>query len=56
LTFLGRVVSTKKEELIAIHEHFGLQMDNPLVVLTQETAKKFLNSSKPHELYQVAVG
>ena len=47
-----KIVSTKKDELIAIHEHFGLQMDNPMVILTQETAKKFLSSAKPSELYE----
>lgn len=50
--FIGKVVSTKKDDLIAIHEHFGLQMDNPMVILTQETAKRFLNTSKPSELFE----
>ena len=31
----GRVISTKKDELSAICDHMGIQVDNPLNVLTQ---------------------
>lgn len=49
----GRRIADKREELDAICEHFDIQVDNPLTVLTQETAKRFLASARPKDLYQV---
>ncbi|KAJ3047319.1 Structural maintenance of chromosomes protein 6 [Rhizophlyctis rosea] len=49
----GRTISTKKEELLEICNHFQIQPDNPMAVLTQDTAKSFLASSDPHEKYQL---
>ncbi|KAL1602663.1 hypothetical protein SLS60_006080 [Paraconiothyrium brasiliense] len=48
----GRVVSTKKSELEDIIDHFGLQIDNPMNVLTQDMARQFLNDSNPKEKYK----
>jgi hypothetical protein len=48
-----RFVIGRREEIISICDHFSIQVDNPLAVLTQETAKKFLANSKPKELYEV---
>lgn len=48
----GRLVGGKREEISAICDHFGIQVDNPLAVLTQETAKRFLASARPKELYE----
>lgn len=47
----GRLITGKREEINAICDHFGIQVDNPLAVLTQETAKRFLANAKPKELY-----
>lgn len=49
----GRLVSERREEVAQICDHFGIQVDNPLAVLSQETAKRFLASAKPKELYEV---
>ncbi|KAJ4348513.1 Structural maintenance of chromosomes protein 6 [Didymosphaeria variabile] len=48
----GRIVSTKKSELEDIIDHFGLQTDNPLNVLTQDMARQFLNDSNAKEKYK----
>ena len=47
-----RRVSDKKDEVIAICDNYNIQVDNPLSVLTQETAKKFLVNSTPQDLYE----
>ena len=31
----GKVISTKKEELIAICDHMNIQVDNPMTILNQ---------------------
>lgn len=51
----GRLVEGRKEKVTAICDHFGIQVDNPLAILTQETAKKFLANAKPKELYEVSL-
>ncbi|XP_006880787.1 PREDICTED: structural maintenance of chromosomes protein 6 [Elephantulus edwardii] len=48
----GTVVSNKKEELIAILDHFNIQVDNPVSVLTQEMSKQFLQSKNEGDKYK----
>ncbi|XP_052436639.1 structural maintenance of chromosomes protein 6 [Carassius gibelio] len=48
----GHVVSTKKEELTAILDHFGIQVDNPVSVLNQEMSKQFLHSKSEADKYK----
>ncbi|CCJ28575.1 unnamed protein product [Pneumocystis jirovecii] len=48
----NRVISTKREELDAINDHMGLQVDNPMTVLTQDTARQFLGNSTAEEKYK----
>ncbi|XP_005158646.1 structural maintenance of chromosomes protein 6 isoform X1 [Danio rerio] len=48
----GHVVSTKKEELTAILDHFGIQVDNPVSVLNQEMSKQFLHSKSEADKYR----
>uniref|UniRef100_A0A8C2RCD3 Structural maintenance of chromosomes protein 6 n=1 Tax=Capra hircus TaxID=9925 RepID=A0A8C2RCD3_CAPHI len=48
----GAVVSTKKEELIGILDHFNIQVDNPVSVLTQEMSKQFLQSKNEGDKYK----
>ena len=48
----SKVISTKREDITLICEHFNFQIDNPLVMLTQETSKRFLASSTPSEKYE----
>ncbi|WBW75403.1 Smc5-6 complex SMC P-loop ATPase subunit Smc6 [Schizosaccharomyces osmophilus] len=47
------VISTKREELDSICDHMGLQIDNPMNILTQDTARQFLGNSSPKEKYQL---
>ena len=47
----GRVVSTRRDELNAILDHFAIQADNPLMILNQDAAKQFLQSSTPAQRY-----
>lgn len=47
-----RIVSTKKADLEAILDHFNLQIDNPLNVLSQDMARSFINSASASEKYK----
>lgn len=49
----GRTISTKREELTAICDHMSIQVDNPLTVLSQDSARQFLNSSTSEDKYKV---
>ncbi|KAI0244699.1 Structural maintenance of chromosomes protein 6 [Massospora cicadina] len=49
----GKTVSTKKEDLMAICDHMKIQPDNPISILSQETAKKFIGATNPHDKYQL---
>lgn len=48
----GTVVSSKKEELLGILDHFNIQVDNPVSVLTQEMSKHFLQSKNEGDKYK----
>lgn len=47
-----RTISERKEEIVALCDHFNIQVENPLAVLSQETAKKFLANATPADLYE----
>ncbi|KAG8746258.1 Structural maintenance of chromosomes protein 6 [Ceratobasidium sp. 414] len=47
-----KTISSKREELTNITDHMNLQVDNPVVVLTQDTSRQFLASSKAKDKYQ----
>lgn len=47
----GHIVSTKREELDNICDHCNIQVDNPLNILTQDSARQFLTSSSPTTMY-----
>ena len=49
----GTVVSRKREELTEILDHVQLQVDNPMTVLTQDTARQFLGNSSTKEKYRL---
>ena len=49
----GNTVSTKREELQEILDHLQLQVDNPMTVLTQDTARSFLGNSSVGEKYKL---
>ncbi|XP_066467961.1 structural maintenance of chromosomes protein 6 isoform X2 [Tiliqua scincoides] len=46
------VISSKKEELTSILDHFNVQVDNPVSVLTQEMSKQFLQSKNEGDKYK----
>ncbi|XP_068955434.1 structural maintenance of chromosomes protein 6 [Petaurus breviceps papuanus] len=48
----GNLVSSKKEELTAILDHFNIQVDNPVSILTQEMSKQFLQSKSEGDKYK----
>lgn len=47
----GKVISTKKDELIEILDQYNIQIDNPVSILTQDIARSFLNASNEREKY-----
>ncbi|XP_046388328.1 structural maintenance of chromosomes protein 6 [Ischnura elegans] len=47
----GNVVSTKYEDLARILMYLNLQVDNPVAILTQDTARNFLHNTKPTDKY-----
>ncbi|CAG8497689.1 11743_t:CDS:10 [Ambispora leptoticha] len=47
-----KLISTKREELTAILDHMMIQVDNPMNVLSQDSARQFLHSSSPEEKYK----
>ncbi|CAG5866728.1 unnamed protein product [Menidia menidia] len=49
----GKLVSNKKEELTAILDHFNIQLDNPVSILSQEMSKQFLHSKSEADKYKV---
>ncbi|KAJ8356926.1 hypothetical protein SKAU_G00197200 [Synaphobranchus kaupii] len=49
---MGQLVSTKKEELVSILDHFNIQVDNPVSILTQEMSKHFLHSKGEGDKYK----
>ena len=48
----GVTVSTKRQDLQDILDHFAIDVMNPLCILTQEMAKKFLANSSDEEKYK----
>ncbi|KAF4801104.1 Structural maintenance of chromosomes protein 6 [Turdus rufiventris] len=46
------IISSKKEELIGILDHFNIQVDNPVSVLTQEMSKQFLQTKNEGDKYK----
>lgn len=53
--YRGKVISLKREELTTICDHMSIQVDNPLTMLGQDSARQFLNSSSPHDKYKVSI-
>lgn len=48
----GRLISTKRSDLEPILDHFALQIENPLNVLSQDMARSFIASANPAEKYK----
>jgi len=48
----GKTIATKRDELSSICDHMNIQVDNPMNVLSQDTARQFLQSSTPEEKHK----
>jgi chromosome segregation ATPase len=48
----NKIISNKKEELDNITDFYGLQVDNPMTILTQDQARQFLSNSSNAEKYK----
>jgi len=51
----GRIISTKRSDLDDICDHFALQIDNPMNVLSQDQARQFISTSSASEKYKLFV-
>ena len=49
----GKKISTSKEELVHFLEHCGIQINNPVSILHQDTSRNFLHSSSPAARYEL---
>ncbi|KAJ1814224.1 Structural maintenance of chromosomes protein 6, partial [Coemansia sp. RSA 2599] len=45
------VVSRKKEDVVNITDHMGIQVDNPINMLSQDAAREFLATTNPGSMY-----
>ncbi|KAH9925422.1 P-loop containing nucleoside triphosphate hydrolase protein [Epithele typhae] len=48
----GKTISQKREDLQAICDHMNIQVDNPMNILTQDSARQFLASATPADKYK----
>lgn len=51
----GKFVASTTEELHNICDHFQIEVDNPMAILTQDTARSFLANSTPKDKYKFFV-
>ncbi|KAF9038264.1 P-loop containing nucleoside triphosphate hydrolase protein [Hymenopellis radicata] len=49
----GRVISTTRAELDAIRDYMNIQVDNPISVLTQDAARRFLGQADAKTKYDL---
>jgi len=52
--YAANVVVSRKDELSLILDHFNIQVENPVSILTQEASKTFLHSRSGHDKYRVS--
>jgi hypothetical protein len=50
----SKPLSAKKETVTAMTDHFDIQVDNPMTILTQDMSRAFLGSSDAHKKYEVS--
>ena len=48
-------MSTKKEDLVNVLDHWNIQVDNPVSLLDQDTSRHFLHSNNPTHKYKVSL-
>ncbi|XP_011410337.2 PREDICTED: structural maintenance of chromosomes protein 6-like [Amphimedon queenslandica] len=49
----GRVISQQKDDLLLMLDHFNIQVDNPVCMLSQDTSRNFLHSNNSSDKYQL---
>ena len=49
----GKRISSTKADIVEMCDHFNIQIDNPISILTQEVAKTFLTDNSPSGLFKV---
>lgn len=49
---IGKTISNKREELDELCDFYGIQVDNPITVLTQDLAREFLSSASNAKKYE----
>ncbi|KAK9449271.1 uncharacterized protein V1518DRAFT_415545 [Limtongia smithiae] len=47
----GAVVAKTRDELVEMMDYFCLMVDNPMTILSQDTARSFLSNATPEEKY-----
>jgi chromosome segregation ATPase len=47
-----RIISTRRDEITNICDYLNIEVDNPMTILTQDTARMFLANSTPAQKYQ----
>ena len=52
LTLLGQLISSRRVDLMTILDHFQIAVDNPMAILTQDTARLFLANSTSGQKYE----
>lgn len=48
---IGKTISSRREDLTKMTDHFQIEVENPMAILTQDTARSFLVSSTPKSMY-----
>jgi hypothetical protein len=49
----GKVVSTDRTELVPMCDRFNIQINNPCIIMMQETSRDFLGTSTPKKKYEL---
>lgn len=47
----GRKIATRKDEVVALVEHFNIEVQNPCVIMTQDKSKEFLHNGSAKDKY-----
>ena len=51
----GHEVGSTRDHLIRITDHFNIDVDNPIVVMSQDASRQFLHSGKDNDKYKFFV-
>ena len=51
----GKEIGSSREMLLRMMDHFNIDVDNPIVVMTQDSSRQFLHSGKDTDKYKFFV-